>query len=253
VVIGAIVLWRRHQRGIVLLFAVSGLAAVLLAATGLGAWTSGHVPLFAGYREPQKFAGLLALSFAVFVGAGASALLKKTQARQTLFSCLAIGVLLLPILYTPVMFWGFAGQLKPRQYPVDWFVMNAELNNDKSDFRALFLPWHLYMSYGFADRIIASPAQDFFDHTVVASNELQFMHASPTAPDAQKSLLSDNVLPEAPQGNRLGGQLAALHIKYVLLAKEYDYRSYDYLNHQTDLTLVRETPHLKLYKVVIHE
>ncbi len=253
--IGAVAWWRQGQRAAAVLLAACSFAVVLLSATGLSSWLGAHSPLLSGFREPQKFVGLLALTYAVMIGQGVAVVLGRLdkQAAQSALNGAMVAVLLLPILYTPVMFWGFAGQLRPRQYPADWFAINRLLTADTSDGRVLFLPWHLYMSYGFAGRIIESPAADFFARPVIASNELEFMRASPTAPNAQKSVLTHVVLPGAPKGTRLGYQLRPLHIKYVLLAKEYDYKKYDYLNRQQDLTRVRETPHLILYEVTKHE
>ncbi len=253
--IGAIAWWRQGQRAVTALLVTAGLVAVLLSATGLNGWVSVHLPLLSGFREPQKFVGLLALTYAVTIGQGAAVVLGRLHERaaHTALSGAAVVILLLPLLYTPTMFWGFARQLRPRQYPADWYAVNAVLRADTSDGRVLFLPWHLYMSYGFAGRIIESPAAAFFDRPVLASNELEFMGATPTAPNAQKSLLTHVVLPGASRGTRLGYQLRPLHIKYVLLAKEYDYKKYAYLHKQRDLTAIRETPHLILYEVATHE
>ncbi len=252
--IGAVALWRDGHQDIVVVLAASAGCAALLAATAAGAGLA-HLPLLSGYREPQKFVGLIALAFAIFAGWGAAAMLGWSQKRrsQTLFSLLFVGLLLLPLLYTPTMFWGFAGQLRPRQYPSDWFAINNQLNTDTSSGSVLFLPWHLYMSYDFAGRIIASPAPDFFDKPTIASNELELLGAAPTAPDTQKSLLASTVLPQAPSRTDLARQLQRQHIKYVLLAKEYDFRTYDYLHKQAALQLVQETSHLKLYEVANYE
>ncbi|HSX35382.1 MAG TPA: hypothetical protein VLH84_00435 [Patescibacteria group bacterium] len=251
---GVLAMWRRRQRTVALLLLMSGAVAVAVASGGPDGWLATHLPLFSGYREPEKFVGLVVLTFALFAGQAAAATLGWAQrhARQLLFNGAAMCCLLLPVVYTPTMFWGFAGQLTPREYPADWALINSRLNSDSSSFKVLFLPWHLYMSFGFAGRIIVNPAPAYFDKPAIASNQLEFNGASPTVPDPQKDVLTYHVLPAAPSGHQLGKQLSPLSVKYVLLAKDYDYRKYDYLNHQTDLVLVQETPHLKLYKVVYH-
>jgi len=52
-----------------------------------------------------------------------------------------------PFFYSFTMFNGFWGQLKPTDYPKDWYEVNEFLNQDNQDFNVLFLPWHLYMDF----------------------------------------------------------------------------------------------------------
>ena len=124
--------------------------------------------------------------------------------------------------------------------------MNRRLDQDSADFKVLFLPWHLYMYFRFADRIIANPARDYFDKPVFVSNNLEYMGASPTFPDADKSRLNI-ILASAADGTHLGRQLTPLHIKYVLLDKDADYRTYGYLDQQADLRLVESNLSFRLY------
>jgi hypothetical protein len=172
----------------------------------------------------------------------------KKRAGSVLFSPAAVIILLVPVLYTPTMFWGFSGQLVPRQYPADWYQINQLLDWDTDNFHVLSLPWHLYMHYQFAGRVIANPSDAFFDKPTIISNELEFKNASPTFPDATKSLLSEQLLPGAARNPRLAKDLDELGIKYILLAKTYDYADYGYLDRQTGLKLISETPNLKLYR-----
>lgn len=244
VLVGLGVAWTiRHHRDIAFMYIGAGVLAILLAIVGTG---NSHV--LSGFREPQKFIGLLALAYSIFAGLGAAALLHKAKKHsETLCNVAAIFVLLLPILFMPTMFWGFAGQLSPRQYPPDWYSVNDWLNQDHTSFRVLSLPWHLYMHYPFAGRIIANPTEDFFDKPTLVSNELEHKKASPTSPNADKKQLT-KLLPAAADNPGFGDELSALDIKYVLLAKTYDYKEYAYLDHHPDLQLVMETRNLKLYR-----
>jgi hypothetical protein len=175
------------------------------------------------------------------------ALLQKFQhgaeVRKTI---VAVAALLLPIALTPSMFWGFAGQLKPRQYPADWYAVNRQLNADHDSFSVLFLPWHQYMSYDFAGRIIASPGQAFFDKPVIASDDPEIKGAIATTATSQTRAVG-SILQHKSQNHQLGASLDRYTVKYILVAKDLDYRKYDYLDRQSDLRLIRETPTLKLY------
>jgi hypothetical protein len=246
VIVGVITVWRRNRETAVFFAGCIAIAALLAAGVG-GAWLTVHMPLFAGYREPQKFAAVIALGFAVFVGFAASSLEGAVHAR---FSRVGTVIVLLLVLigFTPVMFRGFDGQLTPRHYPADWFAVNERLNADKDDYQVLFLPWHLYMRYQFAGRVIANPGDDFFDKPLLVSDNPELGNIRPAVLNAQKQLVTTHILPHARASSTLGHQLTPLRVKYVLLAKDFDYREYDYLDDQTDLQLVAETATLKLYR-----
>jgi hypothetical protein len=250
VVIGIRSSWRRHERFIVVLLAASAGVGVLLAIDVANTILGRILPFFSGFREPQKFVVLVALAYAFFAGQGVNALFgryghSEQWARQ---SAVLIVALLLPALLTPTMFWGFGGQLRARQYPPAWTAMNNRLDQDNSSYNVLFLPWHLYMYYDFVGRIIASPSTSYFDKPMIASNQMELKGASPTSTDARKTLLSNVLLPQASKGTRLGTQLAPLHIKYILLDKDDDYRKYAYLDGQTDLHLLVNNTHFLLYQ-----
>lgn len=245
---GAVWLWRQ-QRAIAAVFIGTTVVAIAIAIFGAGDWS-----VLNGFREPQKFVALVAVSYALFAGLGAGAILGrvKKSKNEVIFAIVAVPILLLPVAFTPTMFWGFSGQLAPRQYPADWFAMNKRLNQDKSEFKVLFLPWHLYTHFPFAGRVVVNPADKFFDKPTIISNELEFGGAAPTFPDNDKETIS-HILKAAPTSTNLGAQLADLDIKYILLAKNYDYKTYDYLQSQTDVVLVAETPNLRLYRSLVHE
>lgn len=246
VIIGARTLWRRNREMCVLLLASMAIATLLAIGVGT-AWLSEHVPLFAGYREPQKFVAIVALSYAVFFGFAISKIVQKASAipRRIIAGVVSAAVV---VGFTPVMFGGFDGQLVPRHYPTDWYTINERLNKDGDTFQVVFLPWHLYMRYQFAGRVIAHPANGFFDKPIMTSNDPELQGTKPAINDPQKELLTNQILPRAAASDTLGAELEPLRVKYVILAKDADYTSYDYLDHQKDLQLVTETTTLKLYR-----
>ncbi len=240
-------IWKDH-RAMAVIFIAAGLGGVILAIAG-----TGNLGALAGFREPHKFAGLVALAYALFASFGVVSVMTWAKKKgEAIFGLAAVLVLLLPVLLTPTMFWGFSNQLSARRYPADWHEMNERLNGDTGDFRVLALPWHLYMHYQFAGRVIADPTEKFFDKPVVASNELEFKNASPTFPDDDKKLLSERILPDAKESHNFGEELESLNIKYILLSKAYDYKDLGYLDEHEDLELVEETATLKLYRNVAY-
>ncbi len=242
VVIGLGALWRQRRSMAIMLLAIGGVG--LLLSIGVGQ------PLLAtvGYREPHKFAGLVALVFAVSIGYGVGwALTRLHQKSNRWYGTAATSTLVVVLLFTPTMYWGFAGQLKPHRYPPDWFALNQRLNRQPSDYKTLFLPWHQYMSFDFADRIIANPAERFFDQPVLVSNNPELEHIKQPNYNPLLAQLS-TLLAAAPTRHDLGQRLAAHHIRFIILAKEYDYRRYAYLDQQPDLKVVWATDGLTLYQ-----
>lgn len=247
VFVGGLRMWR-DRRELFVTFGGSALLATVLAAGTLNNWLSGHVPFFAGYREPEKFVALVALAFAMFAGQGVNVALRRcrTWGGRSLSVVGTTGLLLVPIAWTSTIFWGFNNQLAAAAYPADWFRTNRWLDADKTNFHVLFLPWHLYMYFDFAGRIVANPTPQFFDKPVIASDNPEFKGIKP-APNTT-DLQITTILARASGRNDLGAQLARLNVKYVLLAQDDDYANYSYLVGQRDLKLVRNGTTLQVYR-----
>ena len=248
VVAGAISLWRSRRRAVVAVFALSALIGCLVALGALSGLAA-HSSLFAGYREPEKFVALVALACAVLAARGAASASAYFQAEggKVFGAVAAVLLLAVPFVWTPTMLLGFNGQLKSVQYPADWQTVNALLNSEQGNFQTLFLPWHLYMRFGFVGRIIASPAPGFFDKPVLVSDNPEFRGAALAKSTPAKRTL-DSLLPNAEHTDDLGAQLAKLHVQYIILSHDDDYRQYDYLVHRADMQLITKGATLDVYR-----
>jgi hypothetical protein len=165
-----------------------------------------------------------------------------------LFSRLAGAMLLvLPFLFTSVILWGCRGQLAAHTYPSEWFTANRILNQDQGHFQSVFLPWHLYMYYGFAGRIIASPAPAFFDKPMVVSDDPEYNGAGAANTSGIKQA-AGHILSEATTDNSFAAKLAGHNIKYLLLAKEDDFDHYNYLSQKTGLQRIYHSDTLDIYR-----
>lgn len=243
-VLGAVAAWRR-QREVAVWVLVAGLLAVLLAI-GLASELGRVLPFMAGYREPQKFVAVWALVAAYLLTWAASWLLAKVRARFVMTVVLS-GLVLA---YTPVLLWGAAGQLRPTDYPADWYRANQILNEQPDDAKALILPWHLYMSYGFTNgRIIASPAHAFYDRAVVASDDPELPGVMPQTRDATREAVQDNILPSGLGGQPVTERLRDLNIGYIVLNKDLDWANYGYIDHEPGVSVLYDGPNLRLYKL----
>lgn len=246
VVVGASKAWRA-SRLLVALGLGCIVLGVILAATPLLAWISHVLPAAAGYREPDKFANLIALGYAMLgtLGIAFTAKWATEKFNDAGGQAVIIVCLLLPLAITPNMLWGFGGQLSSRQYPAGWYAIDKELHRLPGDKRVLFLPWHQYMAFGFSERIIATPAEKFFSVPVVASDDPEFGGITPTVPDSEKK----DIGAALKHPDTLTAVLTQHHINYILLAKDDDADSYNYLDTQSGIRQIAENDSLKLYEV----
>jgi hypothetical protein len=191
-------------------------------------------------------AGLIALSYCVFAAFGINAFLGWLRTKtENGYNIAAVAILILPFVFMRIMFWGFHGQLTPQQYPADWFSVNQQLNQDTDDFAVLFLPWHQYMSFGFAGRIIANPAPNFFDRTMVVSTDPELGGAASGPPSEREEAIGK--LLAAPDRDDFASELTEHNVKYILVAKELDYQKYDYLAQTRGIEQAGDHPSLILY------
>lgn len=168
------------------------------------------------------------------------------------FSLLAVIIIasVTPLIYSYTFFNGFAGQIKPTDYPSDWYEVNNFLNEDKQDFKILFLPWHLYMNFGWinnTNKRIANPARNFFDKEVISgvNAEIGRIYREVNSPE---QVYIDSLLDKRDNITDFGELISILNIKYIILTKESDYKKYFFLFNQTDLELVKETKSLYVFK-----
>jgi len=230
---------------------ITGILAQLLAV-GVGhPWFKGiftyiftHVYFMKGFREPQKFVALLVFAYAFFAAYGIGSVLNQIKGNKAKILA-SILILAIPFAYTPTMFNSFWGQIHTTDYPKDWYEINAVLNQDTQDYNILFLPWHLYMDFKWIpnkDKRIANPANSFFDKPVIQGDNMEVgsIYSSSGRPSSKYL--------EPRLKNLTGKDLIPLNVKYIVLAKEVDYKNYLYLLNKSDLELVKETDNLILLK-----
>lgn len=206
-----------------------------------------------GFREPQKFVALLVLAYSYLGGIGVVEISKKInhetilQWRNIIPSVLLSIALVTPIAYGSNMFFGFGGELRSIDYPADWYEANNEINLDNGENKILFLPWHLYMSYSWVGRNIASPSSVFFDKPVIHAENIEVgdIYSQSTDP---KQRYVEMLLANKDNLTNFGELVSPLNVKFVVLAKEVDYRTYDFLRNQTDLGIVYEGPTIVVFR-----
>jgi len=195
-----------------------------------------------GFREPQKFIALLVFVYAFFSAYGVAALLKEIKKLKILALILIIAI---PFAYTPTMFNSFSDQIHTTDYPEDWYEINTYLNQDKNNFNTLFLPWHLYMDFKWIpnkDKKIANPSSRFFDKSTIQGDNMEVGKIYTSSDDPRSKYIEKLLINHTDFADKL----KLINVKYIILAKEVDYKDYLYLLNQTDLKLIKETKNLIL-------
>ena len=101
--------------------------------------------------------------------------------------------------------------------------------------QVLFLPWHLYLAFPFTDgRVIANPAPTSFRRSVISGDNVEAVGIQTTSASPRSAFL-ERLFAQGPRTHDFGSLVAPLGVKYVVLAKTADWRSYSWVSAQPDL------------------
>jgi hypothetical protein len=218
-------------------------------------WLDATFPVYRGMRDAGKWAALLALVYSQLIALGTAAILGWIRTRpvpkvriEWIGSAATGALLALPLFYGNGLLFGMHGEIKPSQYPAGWYAADRALLSDPHLGRSIFLPWHEYMSLSFVrnqNSLVCCPAPTFFSTPVLVNTNPGLPGgAAPTNPD---QLAVAELVQVGGQG-RWAEVLTAHNIKYVLLAREVDWKFYDFLNRQPDIALVADYGSIVLYR-----
>jgi len=90
--------------------------------------------LLKGMRDTHKFVAMLAFSYSILGALGLAKIEKDLEDKKLIKKAVILAVLLIPLVYSFTFFNGFAGQIKPTDFPKDWYEVNEFLNKDKLRF-----------------------------------------------------------------------------------------------------------------------
>ena len=151
----------------------------------------------------------------------------------------------LPLLYCPTIFWGLAGQISPSTIPPSYHQVDSLMGNGQG--RALYLSWHLYMAYPFTGgRVVANLGPSLFRRPVISGDDVQIGNVQTQSTSPCSAYLA-RLLAEGHHLRDFGALVAPLGVKYVVLAKAIDWKSYSWLGHQGDLRLVHDSASLEAW------
>ncbi|MFA5128308.1 MAG: hypothetical protein WC457_04960 [Patescibacteria group bacterium] len=172
----------KETRHLVIFFCLLGLAAFIFSTgasdtvfKNFNVWLYENIFFWPGFRDSQKFIGLLALSYTALSGFGVATVIEYFKKRPPFARNFLVAVIfLVPIFFGYLVWGGFHGQLRSVWYPDVWLQAKQIIQDDKADYKVLFLPWHGYYSLSFNnDLIVANPAQGFFGDKSLVSRSVE--------------------------------------------------------------------------------
>jgi hypothetical protein len=237
--------------------AALGISCVVAIVLGMGRsfpltapfarWLFNNFPGYGIYREPQKWIGILALGYAVFVGVGMDCVARLLERWRPKLGAAVIIAATLPLVAMSTMLWGFGGRIENSQFPSDWTRAESETANQ--DGSMMFLPWNQYQPLPFAGfRIIANPAHHFFTMPALVSDSAQLFVRDETPPADPRDIYVEQLLSNRGRISEFGHLTGPLGVHFIALPHIADWRSYKFLEKQRDLRLVFGGNELTLYE-----
>ena len=211
-----------------------------------------HLPLFEAMREQQKWLALALLGYAIGFGAAVEWVASRAGSRTSRprdnlpprWPVALAGAL--PLVMAPALLWGLGGSISVSKYPAGWAAADEAMGPRGGS--ALFLPWHAYQPFEFTDgRAVATPARAFFRREIISSDAVELPQLRTDSTSLRMEYL-DRVIAHAGE-NAFGRLVAPLGVDYVLVSKERETGTYDWVSRQPGLTLVLETESIDVYRV----
>ncbi|MBU4216807.1 hypothetical protein L6270_03195 [Candidatus Parcubacteria bacterium] len=250
----------KEARGLGIFYLLLALVAFIFSVgigdtifKNLNLWLFEHIGFWRGFRDTQKFSAWLVLAYAYFGGFALVAIMDYWQEKKNKFSEQILwAIFLLPILYTYPMVGGFARQLQPVDYPQSWYEVNEILNQDKSEFKVLYLPWHQYLSLDFNNNLItANPARAFFDKEVLQGENMEIGGIFSQTNNLENAEIEKILLNTEINPDQAVQQLFDRGVKYLLISDELlanDYLEYKILDSSNFIVIYRQN-HLTFLKL----
>jgi len=272
-ILGTLSFWREKREGPMVFTMIIAFVTGVLLGTGLSSGlTSGiytylydNLPLFSGFREPQKFVALIVLAYSYLgalglrevenvLGENGHQTHRRNAAEgvrggrmKALAAIVIVAALLSPFIYSYMEVNNFQGQLTDVSYPASWYRAESIINQNHSVYSVLALPWHTYMYYNWSGTKFASPFTSFFRQNVIEGGQGTYTgEEQPT--NAASQLIMHYVLAHRNNITDLGNILSILDVKYIFLSKSADYSNYSFLYRQDDLSLVENSSECALFE-----
>ena len=155
---------------------IVGVAGLFLATGVSHPWTSeffkwsfNNIPFFSGFRDSNKFLGLLVVSYALLGTRGLKEILKN---QPFFIKCIIVTAVLSSLIIYNYPQIGLSNQLHPLKFPKCYNELNNYLNKLPSNKNIIYLPWNEYMNYNWSmaagiDGKISTPINALVDKYII--------------------------------------------------------------------------------------
>lgn len=178
-IIGIVSLWKKWEKKWVwflislwffsLIFGI-GIASPI--TKNLTLWMIDHIPLWQGYREPQKWIGLLMIIEGIFFISWVLAILERWWRDRVVAYSFLWSILLLVLIWSPGSLMGYHGQLRTTVYPQEFASLRESLIKENYSGTILALPWHSYIGCSWMGRpVISNPIRWLLSPLSVISSD----------------------------------------------------------------------------------
>lgn len=222
--------------------AIALASAIPIVRTGFGGATAG---LASPLREGQRMLPLLLLWLApaCALAVDSMAAAAARAARPLVRTALAVVAL---VLAGPGL-WGVGGRLEPARFPPGY--TRAVQLVDAAPGPVFGLPWHEYLNLSFAaHRRVLNPLPDRFGGDVLASTDPELGESHQEGADPRGPIVA-RIAGDIRAGRAESQRLRALGIRWVVLMKEVDWRSYSSLDRDPGLKRFPVGDGVRLYRV----
>ncbi len=250
---GMVAAWRKKETRILIIalggmFAVSVILAVgvrLPVSREITYWLFNHVPFYRGMRETQKWVSLVVLVYGLCLAFGLEKLfnIRIVEKNKVVVFILVAFIIMMQ---APFLFRGFAGQVKPVTYPLDWSEVNSAIVQSGCRGDILFLPWHMYMRFDWIGRVVAVPANTFFSCPVLQGTNVEWRGIYDNSNNPSGRTVEEWLTQKSDAGFL---QRNGLDITHIIIAKEADWHEYQWVGELSDVKLIKDTGTLMLYNI----
>lgn len=212
-----------------------------------------YVPFYIGLREPHKWVSIFVICFCGVMIYGLYRTLILTK-EMWLVHVVGIIFVVFIIFYTPTMFFGFYGQMKPEDFPQEWSEAKEKINCEYGSEKVLFLPWHQYMKMDFLqDKKVANPAQSFFGPCVLSGDNLE-LNGSEVQKHSEQMMIVKKYFDvdekKIDDCEQFFSDMKILSVKYIILSKSEDYNKYLKLDESICADKIKNGTYINIYEVV---
>jgi len=234
-VFGLVKSWKTNSltKPLAVLFGVAFVLAVGVASPvfkPLALFLYDEVPFYIGLRESQKWVVVLVFVYAYLGGWGIKYIMDMKRMKNYRGE-IGIFCVILPVLFSFSAILGMHNHFTPHEFPSGWHEAKKYLVENPSDGKILFLPWHAYMKFDFAEKNIINPARSFFGKEIIQGNNTEFKEVYSHYFDEQTLTIEKYVLKKGDGEEKINRQnfltdMEKIGVEKIILAKAEDWKNY---------------------------